>query len=127
MLTLAIIAVLLGAGIYYLTGNLDIAKEQRVEADLQTITTQLKTYEMQSLFLPTTEQGLQALVTKPTTEPVAKRWRQLMEKLPIDPWGKPYLYRNPGKRNPEKFDLFSTGPDRVESDDDIGNWESKRS
>ena len=126
MLTLAIIAVLLGAGIYYLTGNLDVAKEQRVAADLQTITTQLKTYEMQNLFLPTTEQGLQALVTQPTTEPVPKRWRQLMEKTPEDPWGKPYVYRIPGKHRPSGFDLFSLGPDRVESDDDIGNWESKK-
>ncbi|MBI4024408.1 MAG: type II secretion system major pseudopilin GspG [Verrucomicrobia bacterium] len=126
MLVLAIIAVLLGSGIYYLAGNLDIAKERRVEADLTTITTQLKTYEMQNLFLPTTEQGLNALVTQPTTEPVPKRWRQLLEKVPVDPWGTPYGYRNPGTHNPGKFDLFSLGPDRVESGDDIGNWEAQK-
>ena len=125
MLTLAIIAVLLSAGIYYATGNLDFAKEQRVIADVQSLTTQLRTYEAQNLFLPTTEQGLRALVEKPATEPVPPRWRQLMEKPPIDPWGMPYQYRNPGKHNPTKFDIFSMGPDRVESEDDIGNWEPK--
>lgn len=122
MLVVAIISVLVGAGIYYLTGNLDIAKERRVETDITTITTQLKTYEMQNLFLPTTEQGLDALVNRPTREPIPTRWRQLFEKMPIDPWGTPYAYRNPGKHNPTKFDLYSLGADRVESEDDFGNW-----
>ena len=124
MLVLAIISVLLAAGIYYLAGNLDIAKRRRVEADIQTLTMQLKTYEMENLFLPTTEQGIDALVKRPSSEPVPRRWIQLMEKSPIDPWGMPYQYRYPGKHNPTKFDLFSFGPDRMESADDQGNWES---
>ena len=76
MLVLSIISVLLGAGIYYLIGNLDIAKERRVQADIATFTTQLKTYEMENLFMPTTEQGLAALVQEPTTDPKPRRWRQ---------------------------------------------------
>jgi general secretion pathway protein G len=122
MLVLAIISVLLAAGIYYLSGNLEIAKEKRVEADIETVTTQLKTYEMQNMFMPTTEQGLAALVTSPSSEPRPRRWRQLMEQIPQDPWGTPYQYRNPGKHNPQGFDLYSWGPDRRESEDDIGNW-----
>lgn len=122
MLVLAIIAVLLGAGIYKLVGNLDAAKETRVEADIQTISTQLKTYEMTNLFLPTTEQGLQALVTEPTGDPKPRRWRQLMESVPLDPWGMPYNYRNPGIKNPNGFDLYSYGPERKEGDKEIGNW-----
>lgn len=123
MLVLAIISVLVGAGIYYLTGSLDVAKEQRVDADIQTLTTQLGTYESQNLFLPTTAQGLQALVTRPGSEPQPKRWKQMMKKTPIDPWGMPYQYKNPGTKNPERFDIYSFGPDRVESGDDIGNWD----
>jgi general secretion pathway protein G len=124
MLVLAIISVLVGAGIYYLAGNLDIAKERRVESDIETITTQLKTYEMENLFMPTTEQGLDALVNKPSREPLPERWRQLFEKMPVDPWGMPYQYRNPGKHNTDKFDVYSTGPDRQDgTDDDIGNWQ----
>jgi general secretion pathway protein G len=124
MLVLAIISVLVGAGIYYLTGSLDVAKEQRVDADIQTITTQLRTYEMQNLFLPSTAQGLEALVRRPSSEPQPKRWRQLMKKV-VDPWGTVYQYKNPGVKNPDSFDVYSLGPDRVESDDDIGNWETK--
>jgi general secretion pathway protein G len=122
MLVVGIIAVLMGAAIYKLSGSLDIAKEKRVEADLSALTTQLRTYEMQNMFLPTTEQGLSALVAPPTTDPRPRRWKQLMTELPIDPWGTPYQYRYPGKRNPQSFDLYSLGADKVESDDDIGNW-----
>jgi general secretion pathway protein G len=122
MLVLAIIAVLLGAGIYKVIGNLDAARETRVQSDIATITTQLKTYEMENLFMPTTEQGLDALVKTPSSDPKPRRWRQLLEKVPEDPWGMPYQYRNPGVKNPNSFDLFSWGPDRKESEDDLGNW-----
>jgi general secretion pathway protein G len=88
----------------------------------------LKTYESQNLFLPTTEQGLQALIQPPTTDPKPRHWRRLWDSdtVPIDPWGMPYQYRNPGIKHPNGFDLFSFGPDRKEgTDDDIGNWEAK--
>ncbi len=125
MLVLSIIAVLLSAGIYYLVGNLDVAREQRVGADIATITTQLRVYEMQNLTLPTTEQGLDALVERPTSEPVPQHWSKLMERKGLlDPWGMPYQYVYPGKHNPQGFDLFSMGPDRVVSGDDIGNWDT---
>ena len=127
MLVLSIIAVLLSAGIYYLVGNLDVAREQRVRADLATITTQLKVYEMQNMSLPTTEQGLDALVNRPTSEPAPQHWSKLMEKRGLlDPWGMPYQYQNPGKHNPQGFDLYSMGPDRIQSNDDIGNWDTDK-
>lgn len=128
MLVLSIISVLLGAGIYYLIGNLDIAKERRVQADIAAITTQLKSYELENLFLPSTEQGLEALIKPPTTDPKPRRWRRFWDSdtLPTDPWGMPYQYRNPGIKRPNGFDLFSFGPDRKESDDDLGNWNVNR-
>lgn len=124
MLVLAIISVLIGAAIYKMSGSLDAARETRVGADIASITTALKTYEMQNLFLPTTEQGLEALSKPPTTDPKPRRWHKLWESdtLPTDPWGMPYQYRNPGVKNPNGFDLFSFGPDRKESADDLGNW-----
>jgi len=122
MLVMGIIAVLVGSAIYLLVGNIDVARESRVEADLQAISTQLRVYEMQNLRLPSTEQGLKALVTRPSIEPVPRRWRQLLEEVPIDPWGEEYVYYYPGKKNPQSFDLFSKGPDRQEGGgDDIGN------
>ncbi len=125
MLVVGIITVLMGAAIYYLSGNLDIAKEQRVRADIQAIAMQLKTYETLNLFLPSSEQGLKALVERPTTQPVPERWKQMFEKMPIDPWGHTYSYRSPGRKNAKGFDLFSLGADGTEgSEDDIGNWQN---
>jgi len=122
MLVLGIIAVLVGSAIYLLVGNLDVAKESRVDADIQSISTQLRVYEMQNLRPPTTEQGLQALVTRPGGDPPPRRWRQLMSQIPVDPWGVAYKYYWPGKKNAQGFDLFSCGPDRQEgTQDDIGN------
>lgn len=123
MIVVGIIMVLSGATIYKLRGTIDVAKKQRVTGDLNNITTQLRTYDLNSLQLPTTEQGLEALVRKPSTPPVPRRWDQLLSEVPLDPWGTPYVYRNPGIHNPSSFDVFSLGPDKKESDDDIGNWD----
>lgn len=126
MLVIAMIAVLLGTAIYYMAGNLDAANDQRVQADLALITTQLKGYEMENSFLPTTEQGLQALVTEPTTDPKPRRWHPWFEKLPTDPWHMPYVYRYPGVHNPNSFDLYSYGPTKKENDKEIGNWDDTK-
>lgn len=124
MLVLSIIVVLMGAGIYYLVGNLEVAKGTRVKGDIETLTTQLKVYQMQNLDFPTTEQGLQALVEPPPLPPKPKNWTQLLKPdALLDPWGSPYQYRNPGKHNPTEFDLWSLGPDKVDSDTNIGNWD----
>ena len=123
MLVLGIIAVLVGSAIYLLVGNLDVAKEARVEADIQSISTQLRVYEMQNLRPPTSEQGLAALVKRPGGDPPPRRWRQLLSEVPLDPWGSAYKYYWPGKKNPGGFDLFSFGPDRQEGTaDDLGNY-----
>jgi len=122
MLVLGIIAVLVGSAIYLLVGNIDVARESRVEADIQSISTQLRVYEMQNLRPPTTAQGLKALVTRPGGDPPPRRWKQLLERVPLDPWGEEYVYHWPGKKNTKGFDLFSKGPDRTEGGgDDIGN------
>jgi general secretion pathway protein G len=125
MLVVMIIAVLAGSAIYMMGGNVGIAQGVRAQADIQAIATQLKIYEALNGFLPTTEQGLQALVTRPDTDPKPTQWHQLLPKIPMDPWHQPYLYENPGKHNSESFDLYSAGPDRKPgTDDDIGNWDS---
>jgi general secretion pathway protein G len=72
---------------------------------------------------PTTEQGLQALVSQPSTEPRPQRWYQLFKEIPKDPWGNNYIYLCPGRKSPTGFDLYSAGPDRKAdtADDDWGN------
>jgi general secretion pathway protein G len=119
MLVLGIIAVLVGSAIYMLVGNIDVAKEQRVDSDVEAISMQLRTYEMLNYRMPSTEQGLKALVNQPTTGPRPRRWKQLMKTVPIDPWGNEYVYRNPGKGG-AAFEIYSLGPDGKESDDDAG-------
>jgi general secretion pathway protein G len=116
MLVLGIIAVLVGSAIYMLAGNLDIAKEQRVTSDVQAISMQLRTYEMLNFRKPTTEQGLEALFQMPTADPKPQHWKKLMEALPLDPWGQPYVYRNPGKYKTDGYDLYSLGPQGKDGD-----------
>lgn len=122
MIVVSIIAVLLSLAIYKLKGNLEAAKSVGVQADIQSIRTQLKVYESFNGFLPTTEQGLQALVTRPTTDPQPSRWTQLFDSVPQDPWHDNYIYLNPGRKNPSGYDLYSAGPDRQAdtTDDDWG-------
>ena len=74
---------------------------------------------------PTAEQGLQALVTKPSTEPVPTNWKSYLDKLPTDPWGKPYQYLNPGLKS--EVDVMSWGADGQTGGEgvnaDIGSWQ----
>lgn len=123
MLVVMIIALLLGFAIYKLTGNLDVAREVRARSDIQTISMQLNLYEAMTGTLPTTEQGLAALVSPPQTGPKPATWRQLLKEVPVDPWGQPYVYVYPGKHNPGSFDLYSRGATHQDGgQDNVGNW-----
>lgn len=122
MLVISIIVILLGVAISRLGNTTGFAKSVAVRSDIQTISTQLKLYESMNGFYPTTEQGLQALVSQPDSDPKPERWYRLFDQLPKDPWGLPYIYRCPGIKNPSGYDLFSAGPDRKPDteDDDWG-------
>lgn len=122
MLVVSIIVIILGVAISKLGNTTAIAKTMRVQADVQAIKTQLQLYESMNGFFPTTEQGLQALVTQPQNDPRPTRWYQLFRELPKDPWGSDYIYRYPGLKNPTGYDLYSAGPDRQPDtpDDDWG-------
>ena len=117
-----IMPILGGVAISKLGNTTGIAKGMRVQADVQAIKTQLQPYESMNGFFPTTEQGLQALVTQPQNDPRPTRWYQLFKEMPKDPWGSDYIYRDPGLKNPGGYDLYSAGPDRQAdtSDDDWG-------
>lgn len=123
VIVITIIAVLSGSGIYLIIGFIDDAKYQRVESDIQALDLALKSYERNNYFKPPTqEQGLQALVERPTGDPQPERWRAYLEEPMKDPWGNEYQYRVPAQKSKKKYDLFSLGEDGVESDDDVGNW-----
>lgn len=122
MLVVTIIALLLGAAIYKLGGNVEYSRHVRISSDIQGINTQLKLYESMNGFFPSSEQGLQALVTQPSSDPQPTRWYQLYKELPKDPWNNNYIYINPGRKNPNGYDLYSAGQDRRPdtADDDWG-------
>src|ERR1700724_231123 len=124
MIVVSIIVILLGLAISRIGDPTGFAKGTAVRADVQAIGTQLKLYESMNGFLPTTEQGLQALVTQPDTDPRPTRWYQLFKEVPKDPWQNNYIYRCPGIKNPNGYDLYSAGPNRIDDngtgDDDWG-------
>ena len=86
--------------------------------DIETITVALLMYQANTSYVPTTEQGLQALIEKPTAEPLPPRWVQMLEAPLLDPWNHLYVYRAADDLS-GKFELFSLGADGVESADDI--------
>src|SRR5215468_11981664 len=112
MIVVSIIVILLSLAISKLGNPTGYAKHTAVRADTQAIGTQLQLYESMNGFYPSTEQGLQALVTQPQNDPRPSRWYQLFTDLPKDPWGSNYIYRNPGQKNSGGYDLYSAGPDR---------------
>jgi len=107
MLVVAIIGVLLAAAIYKMSPALGVAKGTVVRADIQGIRTMLLSYNGSNGTYP---ESLSALVPR------------LMEEVPKDPYGSPYVYHYPGRRNPATYDLYSAGPDRIpdNADDDWG-------
>ena len=122
MIVVGIIVILLGLAISKIGNPTGFAKQTAVRADVQAIGTQLQLYESMNGFYPTTEQGLQALVTQASTDPRPTRWYQLFKQVPRDPWGSDYAYRCPGQKHPDGYDLYSAGPDRKPDteDDDWG-------
>ena len=123
MLVVGIIVIILGVAVNKLGNTTGVAKDMAVRSGIQTISTQLRLYESINGFIPTTEQGLKALVVKPTTEPIPARWYQLFQEVPKDPWNNDFIYFAPGKKNPTTYDLYSAGKDRLPdtADDNWGN------
>jgi general secretion pathway protein G len=107
---------------------LDRAEDARVMAartDVNNLSLALKLYKLDNQRMPTSEQGLQALRAKPTSEPVPNNWKSYLDKLPNDPWGRPYVYLNPGING--EVDVMSFGADGKPGgegkDADVGSWQ----
>ncbi len=106
-------------------GRVGDAQVSAAKQDLRGIESALKLYRLDNFSYPTTEQGLQALTTKPA-DPNVRHWKgKYLERQPKDPWGNPYLYLNPG--NNSEIDIYTLGrdgrPGGEDEDADIGNWE----
>lgn len=124
MLVVIIIGALTAMVMPRLAGRTEQAKVSAAQADVSAnIATALKLYELDNGRFPGGEDGgLQALFVKPST---ATNWNgPYLEKKPLDPWSRDYKYQSPGSHRTYDYDLYSTGRDGVDSEDDIKNWET---
>ncbi|MBF0490413.1 MAG: type II secretion system major pseudopilin GspG [Candidatus Omnitrophica bacterium] len=124
MLVVIIIGALSAMIIPRLAGRGDQAKIKIAKSDIDAnIPTALKLYELDNGSFPTTAQGLDALRVKPITNPIPQGWNgPYLEKLPVDPWGRSYVYSSPGQHRSD-YDLSSKGKDETSDKDDIVNWQ----
>jgi len=108
------------------------AKSSAARAQIELFGMALEAYRLDNDYYPATAQGLEALRTLPQDEPQARNWRgpYVKKTIPLDPWGRPYLYKSPGDANPQGYDLLTYGrdgqPGGTGEDADITSWESAR-
>jgi len=126
LLVIVIIGVLAAMVVPNFSGQGEKARRAAAVTDIEVnLSTALDLYELDNGRYPTTDHGLSALLDEPTASPAPKNWNGpylKKKKIPKDPWGQPYVYVSPGTHNTDDYDLSSLGPDGVESDDDISNW-----
>jgi general secretion pathway protein G len=125
MVALVIIGVLAALIVPNVLDRADDARVTAARTDVNNIMQALKLYKLDNHRYPTGEQGLQALMTKPTTGPAPVNWKRYLEKLPNDPWGRPYQYLNPGIKG--EVDVMSFGADGQSGGEganaDVGSWQ----
>ncbi len=129
LIELMVVLVIIGVLAALIVPNvLERAEEARVTAartDVNNLLQALKLYKLDNQRYPSSEQGLQALVSKPSVGAIPPNWKPYLDKLPNDPWGRPYQYASPGLKG--EVDIFSFGADGViggeGKDAEIGNWQ----
>ena len=125
MVVVVIIAILAALIVPKVMSRPDEARIVAARQDVSTLMQALKLYRLDNLRYPSSEQGLQALVAKPTAGAIPPNWRAYLDKLPADPWGHPYQYANPGLKG--EIDVYSFGADGVVGGEgknaDVGSWQ----
>ena len=125
MVVMVIIGVLAALIVPNVLDRTDDARVTAAKTDIANIVQQLKLYRLDNQRYPTAEQGLQALIAKPTSGPIPNNWKPYLDKLPNDPWGRPYQYLSPGIKG--EIDVMSFGADGQSGgegkDADIGSWQ----
>ena len=125
MVVLVIIGVLAALIVPNVLNRADEARATAAKTDINTLMVALKFYKLDNQRYPTAEQGLQALLVKPGTAPIPPNWKSYVDKLPNDPWGRPYQYLNPGIKG--EIDVMSFGADGQAGGEgknaDVGSWQ----
>ncbi len=122
MVVVVILGILAAAIVPNIMKNPEKARIARAKSDISTIEGAASMYKLDNFNYPSTDQGLEALATKPSGTPEPKHYNKggYLKKIKKDPWGQPYQYLSPGVHG--DIDIYSIGPDQQPSDDDIGNW-----
>lgn len=125
MVVLVIIGVLAALIVPNVLDRADDARVTAAKTDINNLAQALKLYKLDNQRYPSAAQGLSALLAKPTIDPVPPNWKPYLEKLPNDPWGRPYLYLNPGIKG--EIDVLSLGADGQAGGEgknaDVGSWQ----
>jgi general secretion pathway protein G len=125
MVVLVIIGILAALIVPNVLGRADDARVTAAKTDINNIVQALKLYRLDNQRYPSSEQGLQSLVTKPTAGTIPSNWKPYLEKLPNDPWGRTYQYLNPGIKG--EIDVMSFGADGQAGGEgnnaDVGSWQ----
>ena len=125
MVVLLIIGVLAALIVPNVLDRADDARVTAAKTDVHNLMQALKLYRLDNQRYPTAEQGLKALIARPTTAPVPTNWKNYLDQLPKDPWGQPYVYLNPGING--EIDVMSYGADGQPGGEgknaDIGSWQ----
>ena len=126
MIVVVILGILAAVVVPNLMDRPDTARIAAAKSDIAVLMQQLKLYRLDNMTYPSTDQGLAALTIKPTTNPLPTNWKTggYLERLPNDPWQRPYMYLNPGVKG--EIDVYSQGADGQPggegSNADIGSW-----
>ncbi|MBL7069375.1 MAG: type II secretion system major pseudopilin GspG [Candidatus Omnitrophica bacterium] len=126
MIVVIIIAAMAAMVVPRLAGRSEQARVSVAQADISSnISMALKLYELDNGNYPTSGQGLNALLSTPSSSPAPPNWNgPYLERKPVDPWGNLYQYKCPGVHNQAGYDLYSVGKDGLEgTNDDVGNWQ----
>lgn len=125
IIVIALLATLVAPNVFRHVGR---AKDTTARAQIEMLSAAVESYRLDNDLFPTTEQGLAALRTPPAADPRPRAWRgpYLRREVPLDPWGRPYVYRSPGTANPHAYDLLTLGRDGREGgedeDADVLSW-----
>lgn len=122
MVVVVILSILAAIVVPKIMDRPEQARITKAKSDIRALEAALNLYRLDNMIYPTTDQGLDALVSAPTGAPEPKNWKSggYLDRLPADPWGNAYLYLYPGSHG--AMDIYSGGADAQSADDDIGNW-----
>ena len=123
LLVLTILAILAAIVLPGLTKRSTQARQAAAKSDIATFGTAIDMFEVDNGYYPKGGDGLQSLMIKPRDAKETWKGPYLKKnKIPVDPWGRPYVYESPGKHNPKSYDIYSKGEDGTGGNNAIGNW-----